>query len=92
MRAFSRLFYARAQRVEVDNQGRVRVPPELCSLAGLTKEVVLVGVRDHLELWDAAAWHQYLSEKQMQYDLLAEKAFEVTTNCTNFVHKGNYTR
>jgi MraZ protein len=75
VRAFSRLFYAQAQRLEVDRQGRVRIPPELVQLAGLEKEVVLVGVRDHLELWNRQRWEAYLAEQQAQYDQLAERAF-----------------
>ncbi len=72
-RAFSRLFYAQAQPAEVDGQGRLRVPPELAKLAGLTTEVVVLGVRDHIELWNAAAWDQFLAATQPSYDELAEK-------------------
>ncbi|MCA9184516.1 MAG: division/cell wall cluster transcriptional repressor MraZ [Pirellulaceae bacterium] len=75
VRAFSRLFYSQAQRVEMDGQGRFRIPPELFGLAGLGGEVVLVGVRDHMELWDPAKWEKYLEEKQRQYDAIAERAF-----------------
>jgi MraZ protein len=73
--AFSRLFYAKAQAVEMDSQGRIRVPPELAQIASLRKEVVLVGVRDHLELWDREHWEQYTQQKQEHYDEIAEKAF-----------------
>jgi MraZ protein len=76
VRAFSRLFYARAQAVELDAQGRVRIPPELVQLAGLNKEAVLIGVQDHLELWDRLRWEQYVAGKQQQYDEIAESAFE----------------
>lgn len=76
VRAFSRLFYARAQAMELDGQGRLRVPPELAELAGLTKEAVLVGVHDHVELWDRQRWEQYVAEKQANYDQIAEAAFE----------------
>ncbi len=76
VRAYSRLFYARAQAVELDGQGRVRVPPELAALAGLGKEAVLVGVLDHLELWDRGRWEQYVADRQSQYDRIAEAAFE----------------
>ncbi|HEY6564940.1 MAG TPA: division/cell wall cluster transcriptional repressor MraZ [Pirellulaceae bacterium] len=76
VRAFSRLFYSRAQAVEVDGQGRMRIPSELRDVAGLQTEVVVVGVRDHLELWDAARWDAYLLGKQGQYDEFAERAFE----------------
>lgn len=75
VRAFSRVFYAQTQCVEIDRQGRIRIPPELVQLAGLQKEVVLLGVRDHLELWDKERWEGYLSTMQTQYDTLAESAF-----------------
>lgn len=75
VRTFNRLFYARAQWVEPDAQGRIRVPPELAALAHLEKDVVLLGVHDHLELWSAAHWQTYLSEKQDHYDQIAEAAF-----------------
>jgi MraZ protein len=69
------LFYAQAQRVEVDRQGRVRVPQSLARLAALQNEIVLLGVRDHLEIWDSALWRQYLDSKQPCYDQIAENAF-----------------
>jgi MraZ protein len=75
VRAFSRLFYGQAQRVEVDHQGRIRIPPELVSLAKLEKDVVLLGVQDHLELWATALWQAYVAEKQPHYDEIAETAF-----------------
>jgi MraZ protein len=75
VRAFSRLFYAQAERVELDSQGRIRLPPALVELAGLGKEVVLLGVHDHLELWDRQRWEVYLAEKSASYDVIAERAF-----------------
>jgi MraZ protein len=75
VRAFTRLFFARAQRLELDGQGRVRIPQELVDLARLEKEVVLLGVQDHLELWSAERWEAYLGEKQAHYDEMAEAAF-----------------
>jgi MraZ protein len=76
VRAFSRLFYARAQAVELDSQGRMRIPPELAALTGLAKEAVLVGVQDHLELWERGRWEQYVAQRQDQYDQIAEAAFQ----------------
>ena len=75
VRTFSRLFYARAQRVELDSQGRVRIPPALAELAGFDKEVVLLGVQDHVEIWVAQRWRAYLTERQGHYDEIAETAF-----------------
>jgi MraZ protein len=75
VRAFNRLFYARAQRVELDGQGRLRIPPELAELARLGREVVLLGVQDHVEVWAADRWKSYLAEQQSHYDEIAEAAF-----------------
>ena len=74
-RAYSRMFYARAQRLELDSQGRIRIDPELVRLAGLQSECVLVGVGDRLELWDSVRWESYESEQQAKFDELAENAF-----------------
>lgn len=75
VRTFSRLFYARAQRIELDSQGRMRIPPELAELARLGKDVVLLGVQDHIEIWAADRWQSYLAEQQGHYDEIAEAAF-----------------
>jgi MraZ protein len=75
VRSFTRLFYAQAQRLEIDVQGRIRIPQELVSLAKLEKEVVLVGVQDHMELWSATRWSGYLAEKRPHFDEIAEAAF-----------------
>lgn len=75
VRDFSRMFYSQAVRVELDKQGRMRLPQELTMMAGLDKEAVLVGVQDRLELWDRQRWQDYLAEKTAQYDEIAEAAF-----------------
>ena len=75
VRSFSRLFYAQAERMEIDKQGRVRISAELAQFAALDKEVMLIGVGDHLEIWNKQRWQQYLAQKQASYDELAEGAF-----------------
>jgi len=76
VQAFARLFYSQAERVELDGQGRVRIPPELAAMAQLEKEVVLLGVRDHLELWAADRWQAYREAKQINFDGIAAAAFD----------------
>lgn len=77
VRDFSRLFYARAQPAEIDDQGRIRIPAELATLAGLQREAVLLGVQDHMELWDKQHWDDYLAKRQERFDQIAEGAFTV---------------
>jgi MraZ protein len=76
VRAFGRLFYAQAERVDLDGQGRIRIPPALVELAGLDKEAVMLGVQDHVELWDRKKWEAYLADKSARFDEIAEKAFQ----------------
>jgi MraZ protein len=78
VRAFSRLFYSQAQRVEFDTQGRIRIPAELAELTHLKRDAVLLGVMDHLEIWDRSRWEQYLAERRSRYDEIAEAAFRQT--------------
>jgi len=75
VRDFSRLFYARAQPAEIDDQGRIRIPAELGALAGLGREAVLLGVQNHMELWDKKHWDDYLAKRQERFDQIAEAAF-----------------
>jgi MraZ protein len=75
VRAFSRLFFAQVQRVEVDKLGRVRLPVESAQLVSVRKEIILLGVHDHMEVWDTERWDAYLSRTQPHYDELADQAF-----------------
>lgn len=75
VRTFNRLFYAQAQSVSIDGQGRMRIPPELAKLAGLAHEIMLLGVNDHLEIWDRGRWEAYLAERAPRYDEITERAF-----------------
>jgi MraZ protein len=75
VRAFSRLLYSQSHSLELDSQGRIRLPAELAKLANLTGEIALVGVGDRIELWNKRRWDEYLAELQPRYDQLAETAF-----------------
>lgn len=45
-----------AQDVDLDGQGRIRIPPPLRELAGIDKDVVVHSVLHRVEIWDRAAW------------------------------------
>ena len=74
-RVFRRLYFAQTEAVDVDRSGRILVPERLVQFAALQHEVVLIGVRDHLELWDAQRWQQYLTSNASRFDDVAEGAF-----------------
>ncbi len=76
VRNYKRLFYARAEKVSLDSQGRIRIPERLVELALLQHEVVLLGVHDHAEIWDSKLWAEFLSEHSSNFDEMATEAFE----------------
>ena len=76
VRNYMRLFYARADQVDLDKQGRVRVPERLRTFADLSRDVVLLGVNDHAEIWDAARWDIYFKELNPQFDEISEHVYE----------------
>jgi len=56
MRRFRRVFIGGAFDCLCDKQDRILVPPSLRQYAGLDKEIVLVGVLDHFEIWSRDNW------------------------------------
>lgn len=60
---YERMLFSLARRVELDKQGRVRLPDSLLQRVGLGSEVVLLGVKDHLEIRDRAAWSAYMERR-----------------------------
>ena len=51
-----RAFSANAHEVRPDSQGRIVIPQRLRDYAHLDREVVVIGVLDRIEIWDAAGW------------------------------------
>ncbi|WP_310387802.1 division/cell wall cluster transcriptional repressor MraZ [Roseateles sp.] len=53
---WKRVFLGSAMDVEIDSAARVLISPELRASAGLQKDLMLMGMGSHFELWDAAAY------------------------------------
>ena len=54
-RKLSRFYQGNSFEIELDAGGRVTLPPPLLDHAAIEKEVVVVGVGDHLEVWGRSA-------------------------------------
>lgn len=76
VRAYDRLHFALSAHAETDRLGRLLVPDVMLRRTGIGKDVVIVGVRDHLEIWDAAKWEAFVASKFTSYDEMAKKAYE----------------
>lgn len=72
-RAFARLMLAGAMDVSLDKQGRIVLPEYLREYAGLRKDVIVAGLHNHLELWDAKAWEAYRRKTEKDSGKIAER-------------------
>jgi MraZ protein len=72
-RRMRRHFFSGAAHGELDKQGRMVIPAALLEGAGITREVTVAGVFDHLEIWDRAKWRQQLHEVEGSAEDVAER-------------------
>ena len=72
-RLVSRHLYAGASESELDGQGRVMLSQPLIAHAGITKEIVVAGLRDYLEIWDLEAWRRVEAESEGSVEDVAER-------------------
>ena len=71
-RQFKRFMLSGAQEMELDKQGRIRIPDFLKEHAGIEKKVVWVGVGEKAELWSENKWNEYISERLKNPEEIAE--------------------
>lgn len=72
-RDYIRIFLSGASDEVPDKQGRVTIPATLRSYAGLEKELVVIGAGSRAEIWDAAAWREYLAAKESAFSATDEQ-------------------
>jgi MraZ protein len=72
-REVRRFLFAAATFDQLDGQGRVKVPVNLLEFAGITRDVTILGVHDHLEIWDRAAWATYRKQMEEGADSAADQ-------------------
>jgi MraZ protein len=63
-RCTRRKCFSRIHRVHATTDGNFLIPVDLVEIACLTGNVLLIGVRDHFELWDAHQWQQYIGQEE----------------------------
>ncbi len=71
MRRFRRVFIGGAFECPCDKQGRILIPPMLRQYAELSREIVLVGVLDHFEIWSREKWEK--ENLHMEKDMKKEE-------------------
>lgn len=75
-RTVMRSFFAGASVCEFDRNGRINITSPLVSYAGLTKECVIIGVNDRIEIWDEKLYNDFMNDNSSKIEEIAENLFE----------------
>ena len=74
-RYFSRKFYSSAATVSPDKNGRILIPSHLVKEASLSRELLVIGVCDWIEIWDPNRYQYYIEQYGGSYEEVAERLF-----------------
>ena len=75
-RTFNRLFFSGASEVACDKQGRILIPQYLKKYAGITNQIMIIGVANRVEIWDKGLWEIFFKKNMESFESLGEKLFE----------------
>lgn len=73
VRAAIRLMLANADDADLDGQGRVMLPKAHLEAAGINGTALVVGMLDHLEIWNPDAFREHLNQKSAEAETLVER-------------------
>lgn len=76
VRGFNRFFLSSASTIVFDKMGRVNLSQSLLNYANLTKECVIIGVNDRVEVWDKNEFDTFISSNLDNFSDMAENLFE----------------
>ena len=72
VRDYLRLQFASTYEMDVDKLGRVQIPTALLTKFNISREVLVLGIGDHIEVWDKAKYEEYENNIRDQFESLAE--------------------
>ena len=73
-RASLRVFAAGADEQRPDAQGRISLSADLRRYANLSKDCVVTGAVDYLEIWDAPTWQEYQQTHEANFSAAGDEA------------------
>lgn len=76
-RSFVRFFFSGASECDLDKQGRILIPATLRDYAGLSKDCIVLGVSNRVEIWGQEAWYAYSDEASETFAEIAEKLVDL---------------
>ena len=79
-RNFMRFFLSGATNLEFDKQGRINISQPLIKYADLSKDTIIIGVGDRLEIWSNDRWKNLLTENEDNFSEMADNLFSQKLN------------
>ena len=74
-RNFTRFFLSGATVCEIDQSGRISITSPLIEYADITKECVIIGANDRLEIWSKESWETFMTDNIDNFSDIAENLF-----------------
>ena len=71
-RHVARLGYSSVNELKLDKAGRIQLPQQIINEFSIGKEVVVVGVFNHLEIWDKKTWDEYENNNKDKFEQISE--------------------
>lgn len=72
-RILARQILANSSELELDKANRILIPDVLKKLANLKKNVIIIGLGNKLEVWDAKAYAKFQAETNNKFEAVAER-------------------
>jgi MraZ protein len=72
-RDYARMLFASAEQGVPDKQGRISLTPSLREYAAITRDVVVIGAMDRVEIWEPTRWREYSASAQEKFAELDEE-------------------
>ena len=72
-RDIERISLSSVFELEIDKASRVQIPTALVSKYSITKDVVVVGVLNHIEVWSEKKWNEYLKDNEAEFESKSEE-------------------
>ncbi|NLZ15988.1 MAG: division/cell wall cluster transcriptional repressor MraZ [Erysipelotrichaceae bacterium] len=73
VRDYLRLQFASTFEIEIDKLGRIQLPTALLSKFNISRDVMVLGIGDHIEIWDKTKYEDYENLKRNEFDAIAEE-------------------
>jgi len=78
-RMIQRRIIGSAHETEIDKAGRIIIAPALRAFAEFKKECVILGINNHMEIWDQEVYQKYWEENEAEFKNAAEELGKIVS-------------